>query len=83
MNWKLLSFVLRSERRKSIILCLEKPKTPTEIAKEIKISVSHVSRTLKEFSSRNLVECVTPKEKVGRIYRLTEEGKQILRHLKV
>lgn len=77
MNWELYSFVVRSERRKNIVLFLEKPKTPTEIAKEIKASTPHVSRSLKEFSDKGLVRCLTPKAKVGRVYELTEVGKEI------
>ena len=77
MDWELYSFVVRSERRKSIILSLEKPKTPTEIAKEIKASTPHVSRSLKEFVEKGLVRCLTPKAKVGRVYELTEKGKEI------
>ena len=82
MNWKLLSFILKSKRRKQIILSLEVSKTPTEIASEIKVSVSHVRRTLKEFSKKNLVKCKTPNEKKGRIYILTNEGKKVLKQLK-
>jgi predicted transcriptional regulator len=82
MNWKLYSFVVRSEQRRKIILSLEKPKTPTQIAQEIKASVSHVSRALSQFAEKEIVECLTPKEKVGRVYTLTKAGKEILKHLK-
>jgi predicted transcriptional regulator len=82
MDWELLSFILRSKRRKEIILSLESPKTPTEIAMHIKASVSHVSRTLKEFDKKDLVKCRTPRAKIGRIYVLTNDGKEILKHLK-
>lgn len=82
MNWKLLSYVSRSKQRKEIILVLEKPKTPTHIAYDTKLSVAHVSRTLKEFSAKELVRCLTPNEKIGRLYQLTDKGKEILRSLK-
>ena len=82
MNWELYSFVVRSKRRVQILKCLEKPKTPTQIAKEIKSSVSHVSRTLREFKKRKLVKCMTPEEKIGRIYTLTNTGKEILKRLR-
>jgi len=77
MDWNLYSFVVRSERRKSIISSLDRPKTPTEIAKEIKVSTPHVSRSMKDFSEKGLVRCLTPNAKVGRIYELTARGKDV------
>ena len=82
MNWKLYSFVIRSKKRKDILLSLEKARTPTEIGDKVKTSVSHVSRTLSDFQEKKIVECVTPKQKVGRIYRLTKEGQELLDYLK-
>ncbi len=76
--WDLLSFVLRSKQRQQILLKLKQPKIPTQIAKETGLAVSHVSRTLKEFVEKGLVECKTPNEKVGKIYALTEKGKRVL-----
>jgi len=82
MDWELLSFILRSKRRKEVILALNTPKTPSEIASKIKVSVSHVSRTLNEFTKKGLVRCKTPQAKIGRVYVLTDKGKDILKHLK-
>jgi len=82
MNWKLYSFVIRSEKRKKILLSLKTPKTPTQIGSEVEASISHVSRTLKQFVDKGIIGCLTPKEKVGRIYSLTKEGKDILQKLK-
>ena len=82
MNWKLYSFVSRSKQRVKIILMLEKPVRPTQIAKETKLNKSHVSRTLNEFVERGIAKCLTPNEKVGRYYVLTELGKEVLKHIK-
>jgi len=82
MSWKLLSFVSRSEQRRSIIMSLVIPKTPSKIAKETKLAIAHVSRSLREFEDKGIVECKTPKEKVGRIYVLTKDGKDILKKIK-
>lgn len=76
--WKLLSFIMRSKQRQQILLALKEPNTPTQIANETKLAISHVSRTLKEFCKKSLVECMTPKEKIGKIYKLTKKGKEIL-----
>ena len=79
MNWKLYSFIIRSKRRKDIVLALKQPKTPSQLAKDVKASTSHVSRTLKQFSDRGIVICLTPQEKIGKVYELTAIGKDILK----
>lgn len=79
--WDLLSFVLRSKQRQQILLTLKQPTTPTQIAKETGLAVSHVSRTLKEFTERGLIECKTPSERVGKIYALTEKGRKVLENI--
>ena len=81
MNYELLSFVKRSERRKQIIKVLRKASTPSEIADEVGVSVSHVSRTLKEFVEKDIAVCQTPDAKIGKIYELTEEGRKILEEI--
>lgn len=80
--WSLYSFVSRSKQRRKIFLLLESPKTPTEIGDEAKVSVSHVSRTLREFTEKRIVKCLTPDEKIGRIYGLTKEGKLLLKKMR-
>ena len=82
MKWEECSFVISSKERKKIFLCLVRPKTPTEISKELKKSVPQVSRTLKLFVSKELVECKTPKARKGRIYALTNKGEKLLEYFK-
>lgn len=77
MDYELLSFVKRSKRRKQIVKELSNPSTPTEIAERLGLQVSHVSRTLAEFQEREIVECKTPRAKIGRIYELTKKGREI------
>lgn len=80
--WELCSYVVRGRNRKRVFLALETPKTPTQISKELKIHLPHVSRSLAELESRKLVECLTPSEKVGRIYRLSGKGRRVLKMVK-
>jgi len=80
--WKLCSYVIRGRNRKRVFFALETPTTPTQLSKELKIHLPHVSRSLSELESRKLVECLTPAEKVGRIYRLSERGRRVLRIVK-
>ena len=79
MDWDLISFIKRSEQRQAILKVLENPKTPKEISKQTKLAPSHISRTLKEFMNKDIVKCLTPKQKIGRIYKLTEKGEKLLK----
>lgn len=82
MNWNNYSFIIRGRIRKKVFVSLETAKTPTQISKIISISVSHVSRALKQFNDLQLAECITPKLKTGRVYELTKEGKELLNEVK-
>lgn len=77
----MLSFVKRSEQRQVILKSLSNHKTPTDIKKETGLAPSHISRTLKEFMKKSIVKCLTPKQKIGRIYRLSQKGEKLLKYL--
>lgn len=78
MDWKKYAFVIAGQNRVKIILSLlDYPKTPTQISGETQIHISHVSRGLGELVEQQLVECITPERKRGRIYQLTKIGKEI------
>ncbi len=81
VNYSELSFVLRGERRKAILLSLNEPKIPKQIAEECKVSIHNISKSLKELADKGLVRCKNPKDKFYRFYELTKKGKQILKHL--
>lgn len=82
INWKKYSFVIASEYREKALRSLsDKPKTPTQISKEIKIARSHVSKTLIDLSKENLVVCLVPERRRGRIYSLTKDGRKLLTKL--
>jgi len=81
-NYPLLSFILRGGRRKSILLCLDKPKIPKEIAKECNLSIHNVSKSLKELSNKSLISCKNPKDKFYRFYELTKKGRKLTDEIK-
>lgn len=81
MNWQLLSFVKRSNQRQNILKSLSQPKTPTDVRKQTKLAPSHISRTLKEFMDKGIAVCLTPKQKIGRLYKLTENGEKLLKQI--
>ncbi len=78
MSWDEVSYVIASKTRKSIISRLETPRTPTFLAKDLSINLANVSRALAELEDKNVVVCLTPEQKVGKIYSLTKKGKDIL-----
>lgn len=78
-NLEKYGFVLASKYRKNVIVSLEnKPKTPKQISIEMDCNLTHVSRALQELVKNKLIRCATPERIKGRIYQLTEEGKNIL-----
>lgn len=77
MSWDEISYVIASKTRKSIVIKLDTPRTPTFLAKDLSINLANVSRALAELEERNVVVCLTPKQKVGKIYSLTKKGKDI------
>ncbi|MGD2092364.1 MAG: winged helix-turn-helix domain-containing protein [Candidatus Aminicenantes bacterium] len=76
-DWKLYSWVIRGNQRRKVIMALGKPKIPTEIKSEAKMSMTNVSKILKEFRSKGLVRCLTPGVRTGKLYELTEAGRKI------
>ena len=56
-------------------------KTPSEIAKEIKIRLNHVSMFLKDLKKNGLVECLNEETKKGRLYQVTKLGKDVITKL--
>ena len=78
MSWKYVGFVIASKNRKAVLTKLENPTTPTILAKSINLNLANVSRTLTELENKGLIECLTPSQRVGRIYSLTKKGKEIL-----
>jgi len=78
----LLGYVLASNYRKKVLQALQdKPLTPAIIAEKTEIYPSHVSMTLVELTKKNIVVCLTPKLKKGRLYDLTKEGRNVLKYL--
>lgn len=78
MDFEELGWIKASQYRQDILIELDnKPKTPKDISQNTDYYLSHVSKTLKELSEHDLVECVTPDRRKGRLYKITEEGEEI------
>lgn len=80
-KWDDVSFIISSSYRKKVLEKLETPKIPSRISKELNINKTHISKTLLELSSRKVIKCLTPNSTKGKIYAITEYGKEILKEL--
>ncbi len=81
VDWDKLSFVKRSEQRLDVLSGLEGPSMPSELAEELGMHQSHVSRALSELEEKDLVKILNPDAHRGRLYRRTEEAEKILERI--
>ena len=75
--YKDYSWVVRGRQRRKVIKVMDKPKTPTQIKEETKLSLNNVSDVLREFRKKHIAKCLNPKQKTGRLYELERKGKKI------
>lgn len=57
-------------------------KIPTAIARDSGIRTNHVSKVLSELKAHELIECINPEARKGRLYRLTDRGDDLVKNLK-
>jgi DNA-binding MarR family transcriptional regulator len=78
-EWDDVSFVISSTYREGVLARLAaSPTTPSQIAADRQMDISHASRALGELRERGLVELLVPEErKKGRIYGITDRGSDI------
>ena len=84
MDWDLYAWLKRGNRRKEVLKLLvnaQSPMTTNEIKAKLKVALSQASFTVKELFDKKLVECLNPKDKIGRLYKISNEGKVILNEI--
>jgi DNA-binding transcriptional ArsR family regulator len=81
MDWTKYSFVVRGKNRSRTLKHLKSPMTPSQLATASNVSLSHISKALRDLRKEGLVECINPKEKVGKIYRRTKEGEEVVEQM--
>ena len=81
LNWDLVGFIKRSKNRQKVLTILETPLTPSDIAKRLKISLTHASQIVRELNSKKLIKCLNEDLSMGRIYQKTKEAKRIMDYL--
>lgn len=78
-DWDEISFVISSRYRVAVLRRLsEGPATPSHIVSDEGFAISHVSRALQDLREQSLVQLLVSEDKQkGRIYDLTEEGREV------
>ena len=56
-------------------------KIPTAIANDSGIRTNHISKVLAELKAHELVECINPEVRKGRLYRLPDKGEEIIKEI--
>ena len=80
--WKEYGYVTSSTYRIKVMKSLDgKTKIPSQIAKDSDIIQNHISATLRQLKEHNLIECINPDVKKGRLYRLTDRGEELVKNL--
>lgn len=78
-----MSYVQISKYRTKVMKALDGDvKIPSAIAKDSGIRTNPISKVLAELKSHELVECINPEVRKGRLYRLTETGEELVKNLK-
>lgn len=83
-NWDEIGFVISSRYRIQVLDRLaDGPATPSRIATDRDLSISHVSRALQSLRQRDLVTLLVPEDrKKGRVYGITDRGENIWEEIK-
>lgn len=77
-----ISYVQISKYREKVMKSLEgEVKIPSQIAKDSDIRVNHISKVLAELKAHELIECINPEVRKGRLYRHTDKGETVVKNL--
>lgn len=76
-EWDHYSYVVSSRYRVCVLNRLARgPATPSQIASDADVRITHISRSLQELRDRGLADLlVSDDRKKGRVYGLTEDGR--------
>ena len=78
-EWNTIGTVLMSPHRTLVLRELSKGEaTPKGLSGVTGIAPSHVSSALRTLMSKDLVTCLSPDLRRGRLYSITEKGRRIL-----
>lgn len=73
-----INYVKRSQYRLKVMKSLDgEAKIPSEIARDTEIYQNHISNVLKQLNEHELIECINPEVRKGRLYRLTDKDEKV------
>lgn len=79
---KLVEYVNKSSYRLRVLKSLgNDAKMPKEIANDSGILPNHISNVLRQLKDKEIVECINPEVRKGRLYRLSDNGLDVLKEL--
>ena len=82
MDDDVLRYVNKSSYRVKVLKSLgEDVKMPKEIASDSGILPNHISNVLRQLKEKEIVECINPEVRKGRLYRLSDNGLNLLNSL--
>lgn len=77
-----IEYVEKSQYRSKVLKSLSNDaKMPSQIAKDTEIVQNHISNTLRQLKDHDLVECINPEVRNGRLYRLTNDGEDVVKNI--
>ncbi len=83
MVLKKYRWTIASKNRTKILLELDNKRLiPTQIAEKTEINRNNVSTYLRDLRDKNLITCLFPEQKKGRLYELTEDGNKVVTKIK-
>lgn len=83
MDENTIKYVNRSRYRVHTLKAIgDGVKMPKEIAEDSGILQNHISNVLRELKDKGLVECLNPNVRKGRLYRLSDDGLEIMDKIK-
>lgn len=79
---KEISYVKISSYRTKVMKSLEDDvKIPSKIVEDSDIGQNHISKILAELKAHEMVECINPEVRKGRLYRLTDKGEEVIKNI--
>lgn len=83
VDWDAVGYVIASKYRIAVVETLaSNPETPTAIAEETDLGITHISRALRRLEERDVIELIVPEDQQkGRLYDLTEKGERVEQQL--
>ena len=82
MDKDIVYYVEKSSYRKKVLKTIgNDAKMPIEISNECGIIQNHISNVLRQLKDKDLVECINPEVRKGKLYRTTSDGLDVLKKL--